>query len=111
MTFPVSWSSPSDSIETPTLRPHSVGLRDSNTARRNVTERYLLHCNEIFAICNIGRATTDVGVEEVIRLARQAQLSKVGIVCTKSDVSIKVYILNSRSNLTGKNRTYEPKKL
>ncbi|KAK1447563.1 hypothetical protein CMEL01_09402 [Colletotrichum melonis] len=61
------------------------GLRDSNSARRLITERYLVECDEIFAICNIGRATTDVGVESVFELAQQAGLSKVGIVCTKSD--------------------------
>ncbi|KAK1507609.1 hypothetical protein CTAM01_02721, partial [Colletotrichum tamarilloi] len=61
------------------------GLRDSNSARRLITERYLVECDEIFAICNIGRATTDVGVESVFELAQQAGLTKVGIVCTKSD--------------------------
>ncbi|UQC76138.1 uncharacterized protein CLUP02_17649 [Colletotrichum lupini] len=61
------------------------GLRDSNSARRLITERYLVEYDEIFAICNIGRATTDVGVESVFELAQQAGLSKVGIVCTKSD--------------------------
>ncbi|KAK0375078.1 hypothetical protein CLIM01_07570 [Colletotrichum limetticola] len=61
------------------------GLRDSNSARRLITERYLVECDEIFAICNIGRATTDVGVQSVFELAQQAGLSKVGIVCTKSD--------------------------
>ena len=86
LTFLVSWANLRDSVETRTLKPRSAGLRDSNIARRNITERYLLHCNEIFAICNIGRATTDVGVKAVIRLARQARLSNVGIVCTKSDV-------------------------
>ncbi|EXF77774.1 hypothetical protein CFIO01_03095, partial [Colletotrichum fioriniae PJ7] len=62
------------------------GLRDSNSARRLITERYLVECDEIFAICNIGRATTDVGVQSVFELAQQAGLSNVGIVCTKSDV-------------------------
>ncbi|KXH31905.1 hypothetical protein CSIM01_02457 [Colletotrichum simmondsii] len=47
--------------------------------------KYLVECDEIFAICNIGRATTDVGVQSVFELAQQAGLSKVGIVCTKSD--------------------------
>ncbi|KAK1989740.1 hypothetical protein LX36DRAFT_594126 [Colletotrichum falcatum] len=61
------------------------GLRDVNSARRKVTERYLLHCHEILAICNIGRATTDVGVASVFDLAKKAELSNVGIVCTKSD--------------------------
>ncbi|KAK1566032.1 uncharacterized protein LY79DRAFT_529529, partial [Colletotrichum navitas] len=61
------------------------GLRDVNSARRNVTERYLLHCNEVLAICHIGRATTDEGVASVFELAKKAELSNVGIVCTKSD--------------------------
>ncbi|KAJ0114119.1 hypothetical protein J7T55_007953 [Diaporthe amygdali] len=61
------------------------GLRDLNSARRNITERYILKCHEIFAVCNIGRATTDVGVLSVFNLAREAGLAHVGIVCTKSD--------------------------
>jgi hypothetical protein len=63
-----------------------LGLRDLNSARRGITERYLLKCDEIFAICHIGRATTDVGVKRVFALARQAHLTNVGIICTKSDV-------------------------
>jgi hypothetical protein len=47
----------------------------------------MLQCDEIFAVCPIGRATTDVGVDSVFELARQAKLSNVGIICTKSDVS------------------------
>ncbi|KAF9772316.1 hypothetical protein IL306_009980 [Fusarium sp. DS 682] len=61
------------------------GFRDLNSARRNITERYLLECNEIFAICNIGRAVTDEGVHQVFDLADRAHLSNVGIVCTRSD--------------------------
>ncbi|RMJ15686.1 hypothetical protein CDV36_004625 [Fusarium kuroshium] len=61
------------------------GLRDLNSARRKITERYILTCNEIFAICNIGRAVTDEGVHQVFELARRARLSNVGIVCTRSD--------------------------
>ncbi|KAL0931975.1 Nuclear GTPase SLIP-GC 3 [Colletotrichum truncatum] len=61
------------------------GLRDLNSARRAITERYLIECDEIFAICNIGRATTDVGVASVFDLAKEAGLENVGIVCTKSD--------------------------
>ncbi|EEU37779.1 uncharacterized protein NECHADRAFT_102212 [Fusarium vanettenii 77-13-4] len=61
------------------------GLRDLNSARKMITERYLLTCNEIFAICNIGRAVTDEGVHQVFELARRARLSNVGIVCTRSD--------------------------
>ncbi|KAK3331432.1 hypothetical protein B0H66DRAFT_546532 [Apodospora peruviana] len=61
------------------------GLRDLNSARLSITERYLLNCDEIFAVCSIGRATTDEGVMGVFGLARQARLSKVGIICTRSD--------------------------
>ncbi|KAK0644136.1 hypothetical protein B0T16DRAFT_438330 [Cercophora newfieldiana] len=61
------------------------GLRDLNSARRNITERYILECDEIFAVCFIGRAITDAGVASVFELARQAKLSNVGIICTRSD--------------------------
>ncbi|KAF6831532.1 Nuclear GTPase SLIP-GC 3 [Colletotrichum plurivorum] len=61
------------------------GLRDLNFARRSITERYLIECNEILAVCNIGRATTDVGVASVFELAKKAGLKNVGIVCTRSD--------------------------
>ena len=63
------------------------GLRDINAARRNITERYILECDEIFAVCNIIRAITDQGVQAVIDLAVRASLSNVGIICTRSDVS------------------------
>ncbi|KAI0431968.1 hypothetical protein F5Y09DRAFT_303069 [Xylaria sp. FL1042] len=61
------------------------GLRDLNAARRNITERYLLKCDEIFVVAAEGRATTDEGVRSVIELAKNAKLSNVGIVCTRSD--------------------------
>lgn len=43
--------------------------------------------DEIFAICSIGRAATDEGVQAVFELAARANLSNVGIICTRSDVS------------------------
>ncbi|KAK8079217.1 hypothetical protein PG994_003024 [Apiospora phragmitis] len=61
------------------------GLRDLNAARRHITERYMIECNEIFAVCIEGRAITYEGVMNVIELARKAKLSNVGIICTKSD--------------------------
>jgi hypothetical protein len=64
-----------------------IGLRDLNSARVMITERYLRECDEIFAVCLIGRAVDDPGVSEVLNLAHQARLTNVGIVCTKSDVS------------------------
>ena len=77
------------------------GLHDLNSARREITERYLLHCHEIFAICNISRAITDAGVQTVINLAKRAQLS-VGIICTKSDVRDFPVFLFIRDGLTSK---------
>ncbi|KAH8664648.1 hypothetical protein BX600DRAFT_464800 [Xylariales sp. PMI_506] len=61
------------------------GLRDLNSARRDITERYLLNCHEIFVVCNIGRAITDAGVMSVFDLAAKANLVNIGIICTKSD--------------------------
>ncbi|KAH8648902.1 hypothetical protein BGZ60DRAFT_422535 [Tricladium varicosporioides] len=61
------------------------GLRDLNWARRAITERYLLGCDGIFAICSISRATTDASVMNVFELAKQAGLSNIGIICTMSD--------------------------
>lgn len=61
------------------------GLRDLNSARANITEQNIRDCHEVFAVCNIGRATTDVGVKNVFELARDASLEHIGIVCTKSD--------------------------
>ncbi|KAI3337499.1 hypothetical protein HD806DRAFT_476847 [Xylariaceae sp. AK1471] len=62
------------------------GLRDSNTARCYIAERYLGKCDEIFVVCNIGRAATDVGVLGMVEMAKQAKLSNIGIICTKSDI-------------------------
>ncbi|KAF4505804.1 hypothetical protein G6O67_007717 [Ophiocordyceps sinensis] len=62
------------------------GLRDLNAARRNVTERFLLKCDDIFVVCNIDRASTDLAVKNVFALAKSAGLSRVGIICTKSDI-------------------------
>jgi hypothetical protein len=78
-------------------RPHYIGLRDLNSARQNITEQYLLKCHEIFAVCCIGRAATDVGVMKVFELARQANLTNVGIVCTKSEVSNEIVIFRQIS--------------
>lgn len=61
------------------------GLRDLNSARRNITQRYVVNCHEIIAVCNIKRAITDVGVQTVFELAQQARLERVGIICTNAD--------------------------
>jgi hypothetical protein len=74
-------------VEASRVKLTTVGLRDINSARRGITERYILNCDEIFAVCNIIRAITDEGVMAVIDLANKASLSNVGIICTRSDVS------------------------
>lgn len=61
------------------------GLRDLNSARRNITQQYVINCHEIIAICSIKRAITDVGVRTVFELAQQARLERVGIICTSAD--------------------------
>ncbi|ETS82271.1 hypothetical protein PFICI_07273 [Pestalotiopsis fici W106-1] len=61
------------------------GLRDLNSARRNITERYILECDEIFAVTEIFRAVTNEGVKDVVDLAKRAGLSNISIICTKSD--------------------------
>ena len=71
----------------PFINNKPVGLGDLNAGRLRITENYLLRCHEIFAVCAIGRATTDDGVANVLELAKRASLSNVGIICTKSDVS------------------------
>lgn len=61
------------------------GLQDLNSARRNITQQYIVNCHEIFAICSIKRAGTNVGVKTVFDLAQQAQLERVGVICTHAD--------------------------
>ncbi|KAI0472369.1 hypothetical protein F4859DRAFT_522291 [Xylaria cf. heliscus] len=61
------------------------GLRDVNSARRNITERYILQCDEIFVMCMMGRIITDRSIEDIFNLAQQADRSNIGIICTNSD--------------------------
>ncbi|KAH7132060.1 hypothetical protein B0J11DRAFT_548073 [Dendryphion nanum] len=61
------------------------GLRDLNSARQNVTERYVRQCHQIFAVTGIGRAATNVGVRDVFDLGRSAALSNIGVICTMAD--------------------------
>lgn len=39
-------------------------------------------------MAKIDRITTDAGIEEVFQLARDASLSNIGVICTRSDVCI-----------------------
>ena len=66
------------------------GLRDSNSARKAITERYVRQCHQIFAVARIDRAITDESVKDIFELARRANLAKVDVVCTRSeDVQIR----------------------
>ncbi|CAI6334688.1 unnamed protein product [Periconia digitata] len=61
------------------------GLRDSNLARQNITERYIRVCHQILVVARIDRAITDQSIRDIFDLARRANLSNIGIVCTRSD--------------------------
>ncbi|KAF1998022.1 hypothetical protein P154DRAFT_440141 [Amniculicola lignicola CBS 123094] len=63
-----------------------AGIRDLNTARQNITERYVRECHQIFVVTRIGRAGSDESVKEVFRLGQRASLANIGIICTQSDV-------------------------
>lgn len=51
-----------------------------------ITERYIVNCDEVFAVSQIGRAITDAAMPAVIDLAKKTKRKSVGIVCTRSDV-------------------------
>jgi hypothetical protein len=61
------------------------GLRDQNSARKAITERYVRQCHQIFAVTRIDRAMTDESLKEIFELARRANLSKIDVVCTRSE--------------------------
>jgi hypothetical protein len=61
-----------------------AGLRDLNYARVRATDQYMRTCHEIFAVARIDRATTDVGLRDIVnRCGGQRPLR---IVCTRSEV-------------------------
>lgn len=61
------------------------GLRDQNSARKAITEQYIRHCHQIFAVARIDRAITDESIQQVFELARCANLTNVDVVCTRSE--------------------------
>jgi hypothetical protein len=61
------------------------GLRDLNSARQAITERYIRQCHQIFVVARIDRAITDESIKQIFELARRVDLSKVDIVCTRSE--------------------------
>jgi hypothetical protein len=61
------------------------GLRDLNSARQAMTEHYVRQCHQIFVVARIDRAITDESIKQICELASHARLSKVDIVCTRSE--------------------------
>ncbi|KAJ4363421.1 hypothetical protein N0V83_009714 [Neocucurbitaria cava] len=61
------------------------GLRDLNSARKAITENYIRHCHHIFVVAKIDRAITNESVKEIFELAQRANLSKIDIICTRSE--------------------------
>ncbi|RYO81753.1 hypothetical protein DL764_009715 [Monosporascus ibericus] len=61
------------------------GLRDLNSARKAITERYVRKCHQILVVAKIDRAITDESIKEIFELASRADLSKVDVICTRSE--------------------------
>jgi len=61
------------------------GLRDLNSSRKAITERYVRQCHQIFVVAKIDRAITDESIKEIFELASRANLSKIDVVCTRSE--------------------------
>jgi hypothetical protein len=61
------------------------GLRDLNSTRKAITERHIRQCHQIFVVARIDRAVTDASIKEVFELAGRANLSKVDVICTRSE--------------------------
>ncbi|XWW92842.1 hypothetical protein V2A60_000769 [Cordyceps javanica] len=61
------------------------GLRDINSARRNITELYVRTCNGIFAVCQAGRAIDDENVQDIFQMAEHLSDINISIICTRSE--------------------------
>lgn len=61
------------------------GLRDLNSVRQAITERYIRQCHQILVVARIDRAITDKSIENICELARRVDLKKIDIVCTRSE--------------------------
>ncbi|KAH7406760.1 hypothetical protein DE146DRAFT_404176 [Phaeosphaeria sp. MPI-PUGE-AT-0046c] len=61
------------------------GLRDLNSARQAITERYIRQCHQILVVARIDRAVTDESIKYICELARRVELTKIDIVCTRSE--------------------------
>lgn len=61
------------------------GLRDLNSARQAITERYIRQCHQVLVVARIDRAITDESIKYICELARRVDLTKIDIVCTRSE--------------------------
>jgi len=61
------------------------GLRDLNLARKAITQRHVRECHQIFVVTTISRAIIDESVRDIFDLAGSADLSKLDIICTRSE--------------------------
>ncbi|RYO90874.1 hypothetical protein DL766_001625 [Monosporascus sp. MC13-8B] len=61
------------------------GLRDLNSARKAITERYVRQCHQILVVAKIDRAITDESIKEIFELASRANLSNIDVICTRSE--------------------------
>lgn len=61
------------------------GLRDLNSARKAITERYVRQCHQILVVAKIDRAITDESIKEIFDLASRVNLSKIDVICTRSE--------------------------
>lgn len=61
------------------------GLRDQNSARRAIAERYIRQCHHVFVVAPINRVVTDQSVSDIFDLARRASLSNIDIICTRAE--------------------------
>jgi len=67
------------------------GVRDANTARARVSERYLQNCNQIWVVAPIKRAVDDGTAKELMgerfkrRLLMDGQYGNVTFICTQTD--------------------------
>jgi hypothetical protein len=62
------------------------GLRDLNSARKAITERFVRRCDHVFVVANIDRATTNESIEKIFEMAQSLHLARVDVICTKSEV-------------------------
>ncbi|KAF2278876.1 uncharacterized protein EI97DRAFT_372095 [Westerdykella ornata] len=85
------------------------GLRDLNSARRAITERYVRQCDQIFVVAEFKRAITDQSIGEIVKLVGRAGVSKVDIICTASELE-KAQLTNAADEFTAEKGTIQDMK-